>query len=62
MHTFREVRQILLSLATYWDRAQKVFAMKDDDEKWSVVVRIVDVLSIGVKCAGRRLPVGAHNV
>ncbi|KAF8075304.1 hypothetical protein FPV67DRAFT_1605748 [Lyophyllum atratum] len=45
--TFMEVRQVLLSFAHHWDQGHKVFALIDKQGEWCIIVRIVDVFSLG---------------
>ncbi|RDB27781.1 hypothetical protein Hypma_003242 [Hypsizygus marmoreus] len=45
--TFVEVRQILLGFSAHCDQGHKTFVLRDSREEWVVVVRIVDIFSLG---------------
>ncbi|KAG5649958.1 hypothetical protein H0H81_001314 [Sphagnurus paluster] len=45
--TFKEVRQVLMGFATHWELGRKLYVLKGQDEKWCIIVRIIDVLTLG---------------
>ncbi|GLB41474.1 hypothetical protein LshimejAT787_1000740 [Lyophyllum shimeji] len=45
--TFTEVRQVLMGFANHYDQGHKLFALKDKQEEWCIIARIVEIFSLG---------------
>ncbi|KAG6807300.1 hypothetical protein H0H92_008058 [Tricholoma furcatifolium] len=45
--TFMEVRQAFMGLAHHWEQGHKLFAMMDGRGSWGILVRMIEVQSLG---------------
>ncbi|KAG6815296.1 hypothetical protein H0H93_010310 [Arthromyces matolae] len=47
--TFMEVRQVIMGLANHWDQKHDTFVIMNENARWCIIVRIVEVLSLPLK-------------